>query len=89
MPRAYRKHRPLNLSAIGQLTINIQTHRWDNPKEKEMMAMYAADRSDLRRILRLYRDNWWKEAYEHACSMDTAARELIPNGIWADIQTAS
>ena len=89
MPRTYRKHRPLNGIAINQLRHNIQFHRWSHPQDKSMMAMYSADRSDLRKILRLYRDNWWKEAYEHACSMDTAARELIPQGIWDDIQSAT
>jgi hypothetical protein len=67
----------------------IKNYQWrcepGDPSNKEMLAMYASDRKDFRKVLSLYRQGKWKEAAEFAGHMDTAARDYIPNGIWEEI----
>lgn len=77
-----------NPKYIEQFEAAIKSHRWDKPNEKDMMEMFAGDRKDLRKVLSLYRQGKWKEAYTYAAHMDTAAREHIPNGIWNEIVEA-
>lgn len=66
----------------------IADYQWTHTKEPSMLRMFAKDRKDFRKVLSLYRKGQWKEAYEYAWQMDTAAREQIHERIWSDIQTA-
>ena len=70
----------------------IKDYRWHcergDPDNKAMLAMFAKDRKDFRKVLSLYRKGRWQEAAEYAGHMDTAAREHIPEQIWNDIQSA-
>lgn len=81
------KHYP-DLAAAEAQRLVIQKNVWTHDRDPAMLKMFAADRKDLRHVLSLYRKGKWSEAYDHARSMDTAARELIVDRIWSDIQTA-
>lgn len=71
----------------------IANYKWrcerGDPSNKTMLAMYASDRKDMRRVLSLYNKGKWKEAVELAGHMDTAARDYIPQRVWDHIQSAS
>jgi hypothetical protein len=81
------KHYP-DLAAAEAQRLVIQQNVWTHDRDPQMLRMFAADRKDLRRVLSLYRKGKWQEAYAHARHMDTAARELIVERIWDDIQSA-
>ena len=65
----------------------IKTYQWPNRSEKDMMKMFAQDRSDFRKVLALYKAGKWRECAEFAGHMDTGARDHIPNRIWEDIHS--
>jgi hypothetical protein len=71
----------------------IANYKWwgkrGDPSNKEMLAMFASDRKDMRRVLSLYNKQKWAEAYEVAGHMDTAVRDYIPQRVWDHISSAS
>ena len=81
------KHYP-DLAAAEIQRLVIKQNVWTHDRDPAMLKMFTADRKDLRHVLSLYRKGKWSEAYSHACRMDTAARELIVERIWSDIQIA-
>lgn len=54
-------------------------------KENEMASMYSGDAKDMEKVLSLSKKGKWKEAWNHACNMDTAARDCIPDNMWRHI----
>lgn len=56
---------------------------WKNDEDSEsMIRMTRADARDYRMIGRLLREKGAKEALAHARSLDTAARECVPDQVW-------
>lgn len=75
------KQKP-NPQFVAEFQQVIKDYQWDNKKEKDMVAMYAADRKDFREVLSLYKKGDWGDAATKARRMDTGARDYIPQGIW-------
>ncbi len=64
----------------------IANYKWKcergDPSNKEMLAMFASDRKDMRRVLSFYVKGEMAKAYEVASHMDTGARDYIPQRVW-------
>lgn len=54
--------------------------------DKEMTKMYVSDRKDLRKILKLFKKEKYKEAYDMAWNLDTIVREQIPSSVYEIIE---
>lgn len=67
---------------ITEMEKAIKDYQWVADKDPEMLKMYEADRRDLREILRLFKAGKYFKAWNKACQMDTAARDVIPNSIY-------
>lgn len=77
-----------NKSAVAAFEKMIAGYFWHDPSDKEMVKMYAGDRKNFDKVLKLYKSGEWKKAYKIASSMDTAPREYIPDMVWDDIECA-
>ena len=76
----------LDDNAIAQIEARIARHKpippWNDAGMRKMMTQ---DRKDLKKVLALYKKGSWKQAAEFSSHLDTAVREMIPEGIWNHI----
>jgi hypothetical protein len=70
------------IKAIARAHARVADARRDSRHTESYVKMLVGDAKDLREVFSLVKRGLWKDASRKASSMDTAARENIPDALY-------